>query len=93
MNFCTFKYLSYFSAAFRQGLVQGDKQIIHPILSWLLQNMTDLKKRAYLAHYLVKVDVPLEILSDSDVAALYEQVSFWNYFSGTIKWGDFRHME
>ncbi|KAJ9594840.1 hypothetical protein L9F63_013877, partial [Diploptera punctata] len=58
---------------FRQGLVQGDKHIIHPILDWLLQNMTDLKKRAYLAHYLVKVDVPLEIMTDSEVSTLYDQ--------------------
>ena len=60
---------------FRQGLVQGEKHIIHPILNWLLQNLLDLKKRAYLAHYLVKVDVPLEILSDAEVSTLYEQVS------------------
>ncbi|PSN57775.1 hypothetical protein C0J52_07269 [Blattella germanica] len=60
-------------AVFRQRLVQGDKHIIHPILEWLFRNLADLKKRAYLAHYLVKVEVPLEILSDSDVSALYEQ--------------------
>jgi hypothetical protein len=36
--------------------------------------MDDLKVRAYLAQYLVKVEVPIEILSDTDVSALYEQV-------------------
>ncbi|XP_067006845.2 intraflagellar transport protein 81 homolog [Anabrus simplex] len=60
-------------SAFRQGLVQGDKHIIHPILEWLFQNMADLKKRAYLAQYLVKIEVPHEILGDADIAALYEQ--------------------
>ncbi|KAK7873068.1 hypothetical protein R5R35_000352 [Gryllus longicercus] len=60
-------------SAFRQGLVQGEKQIIHPILEWLLQNMPDLKKRAYLAQYLVKVEVPLEFLGDADISGIYEQ--------------------
>jgi hypothetical protein len=36
--------------------------------------MDDLKVRAYLAQYLVKVEVPIEILSDTDVSTLYEQV-------------------
>ena len=35
--------------------------------------MPDLKKRAYLAKYLVKVDVPPEVVSDPDVADIYEQ--------------------
>lgn len=63
-----------FRAVFRHGLVQGDKHIVHPILEWLLKNMDDLKVRAYLAQYLVKVEVPIEILSDTDVSAFYEQV-------------------
>ncbi|XP_075213997.1 intraflagellar transport protein 81 homolog [Lycorma delicatula] len=61
------------AAMFRQGLVQADKQIIHPILNWVLCNLQDLKKRAYLAQYLVKIDVPIEILGDADIANLYEQ--------------------
>lgn len=63
-----------FRGVFRHGLVQGDKHTVHPILEWLLKNMDDLKMRAYLAQYLVKVEVPIEILSDTDVSALYEQV-------------------
>nr|CAD7195113.1 unnamed protein product [Timema douglasi] len=61
------------SVAFRQALVQGDKNTIHPIIEWLFRNMADLKKRAYLAQYLVKVEVPVDILSDADVSTLYEQ--------------------
>ncbi|RZF48192.1 hypothetical protein LSTR_LSTR006159 [Laodelphax striatellus] len=61
------------ASLFRQGLVQGDKQIIHPILEWALRNLEDLKKRAYLAQYLVKIDVPIEIMGDADVATIYEQ--------------------
>ncbi|CAH0382204.1 unnamed protein product [Bemisia tabaci] len=58
---------------FRQGLAKGDKKIIHPILEWLFQNISELKKRAYLAQFLVKVEIPLEILANVDIAALYEQ--------------------
>ncbi|XP_047108512.1 intraflagellar transport protein 81 homolog isoform X1 [Schistocerca piceifrons] len=61
------------ASVFRQGLVQGDKHIIHPILEWLFQNMEALKKRAYLSKYLVKVEVPPDKLADQDLAALYEQ--------------------
>lgn len=59
--------------AFGQGIVQGDKQILHPVLEWLLRNREDLKKRAYLAKFLVKLEVPPEILGDADIAAMYEQ--------------------
>jgi hypothetical protein len=33
----------------RQGLVQGEKYVVYPVLEWLLQKMPELKKRAYLA--------------------------------------------
>jgi len=59
---------------FRRGLVQGDKHIIHPILEWLLKNMEDLKVRAYLAQYLVKVELPVEMSSDTDISVLHKQV-------------------
>jgi intraflagellar transport protein 81 len=58
---------------FRQGLVEGDKQVIYPVLEWILQRIPDLKKRAYLAKYLVKLDIPPEISADQDVAEIYEQ--------------------
>ncbi|MPC32900.1 Intraflagellar transport protein 81 [Portunus trituberculatus] len=38
---------------------------------WLLQRMDELKKRAYLAKYLVKLDVPAEMLGDADVADVH----------------------
>ncbi|XP_042242432.1 intraflagellar transport protein 81 homolog isoform X2 [Homarus americanus] len=53
---------------FRQGLVSGNKQVIYPILAWLLERTDELKKRAYLAKYLVKLEVPAEIIGDVDVA-------------------------
>jgi len=55
-------------SAFRQGIVQGDKPIIYPIVQWLLQNCTELKKRAYLARFLVKLDIPMDIQQDGEVS-------------------------
>ncbi|KAL1123765.1 hypothetical protein AAG570_001538 [Ranatra chinensis] len=59
--------------SFRQGLVQGEKEVVYPILEWLLNNLDELKTRAYLGKYLVKVDVPLEVLSNPEISALYKQ--------------------
>lgn len=60
---------------FQQGLVTGSKSVIHPILHWLLQRVPDLKKRAYLARFLVKLEVPAEFLHDDIVSDTYNQVS------------------
>ena len=53
--------------AFRQGLMQGDKPAIYPLLQWLLERLPDLKKRAYLARFLGKIEVPSEFLQDEAV--------------------------
>ncbi|XP_046904575.1 intraflagellar transport protein 81 homolog [Hypomesus transpacificus] len=60
-------------SSFRQGLVIGNKPVIHPILYWLLQRVTELKKRAYLARFLVKLEVPAEFLQDDIVTDTYTQ--------------------
>ncbi|RUS70096.1 hypothetical protein EGW08_022145, partial [Elysia chlorotica] len=59
---------------FRAGLVQGEKPVVFPILAWLLQRVPELQKRAYLAKFLVKIDVPAEIMGDEEVA---ESTSRW----------------
>ncbi|KYM98559.1 Intraflagellar transport protein 81 like protein [Cyphomyrmex costatus] len=58
---------------FRQGLVRGDVEIIHPILKWLLMHIDVVQKRAYLSQFLVKVEIPSEYLGDSETSLLYEQ--------------------
>lgn len=60
-------------STFRSGLVQGDKPVIYPIMEWLLHRIPDLKKRAYLAKYLVKVEVPAEIMAEDQIPDLYAQ--------------------
>ncbi|XP_006135229.1 intraflagellar transport protein 81 homolog [Pelodiscus sinensis] len=60
-------------STFRQGLVTGSKPVIHPVLHWLLQRTNELKKRAYLARFLIKLDVPAEFLQDDTVADTNKQ--------------------
>ncbi|XP_031705492.1 intraflagellar transport protein 81 homolog [Anarrhichthys ocellatus] len=62
---------------FRQGLVAGRKPVVHPILHWLLQRLPELKKRAYLARFLVKLEVPPDFLQDdviNDTSHQYEEL-------------------
>lgn len=54
-------------SSFRNGLIQGDKLVVYPILQWLFENLAELKKRAYLARYLVKLEVPPEQLADQEL--------------------------
>ncbi|XP_033935523.1 intraflagellar transport protein 81 homolog, partial [Pseudochaenichthys georgianus] len=71
-------------SSFRQGLVSGSTPVVHPILHWLLQRLPELKKRAYLARFLVKLEVPAEFLQDdviNDTSHQYEELveSFKTY--------------
>ncbi len=74
----------YFRSDFRKGLVQGDKPIIYPILEWLLRRIPELQKRAYLARYLVKVDVPPDFMAEDQIADLHQQVSTPTYYLETV---------
>uniref|UniRef100_A0A8W8IXD0 Intraflagellar transport protein 81 homolog n=1 Tax=Magallana gigas TaxID=29159 RepID=A0A8W8IXD0_MAGGI len=67
------KYKPPTEQIFRSGLVQGDKLVIYPILEWLLKRIPDLQKRAHLARFLVKVDVPPEIMAEDPIPDLYAQ--------------------
>lgn len=60
-------------ATFRQGLVAGNKPVVYAILEWLFQKMPELRKRAYLARFLVKIEVPAEILQEEPVMDTYTQ--------------------
>ncbi|ESN96098.1 hypothetical protein HELRODRAFT_67906 [Helobdella robusta] len=59
--------------AFRQGIVEGKKLTIHPIMAWVLGKIPELKERAYLGRYLVKVEIPADFLNDSTIGDLNEQ--------------------
>ncbi|XP_033618339.1 intraflagellar transport protein 81 homolog isoform X3 [Fukomys damarensis] len=60
-------------STFRQGLVIGSKPVVYPVLHWLLQRTNELKKRAYLARFLIKLEVPSEFLQDEIVADTNKQ--------------------
>ncbi|XP_012518868.1 PREDICTED: intraflagellar transport protein 81 homolog [Propithecus coquereli] len=60
-------------STFRQGLVIGSKPVIYPVLHWLLQRTPELKKRAYLARFLIKLEVPSEFLQDETMADTNKQ--------------------
>lgn len=59
---------------FRQGLIEGDKLVIYPILVWIFPRVEDLRKRAYLAKYLVRVDIPFEFQQDLELEQVAHQV-------------------
>lgn len=71
LSFCLFVF---YRSTFRQGLVIGSKPVIYPVLHWLLQRTNELKKRAYLARFLIKLEVPSEFLQDETVADTNKQV-------------------
>lgn len=48
--------------------------MVHPILHWLLLRVPELKKRAYLARYLVKLDIPADFLQDDIINDTFHQV-------------------
>ncbi len=47
-----------FNETWQNGLLNGDRKIIYPIYYFLLKNLQPLKKRAYLAKFMVVLDVP-----------------------------------
>merc|ERR1719421_306061 len=65
-------YRCSYDIDFQQGVMSGDKNTIHPMLYWLLQNLTQLQKRAYLANFCVNLEVPEEFLRDEQVYEMYQ---------------------
>jgi len=66
-------YPSNFDIGFQQGMVQGDKKILYPILFFLVTRFPELQKRAYLAKFLVPIQVPEEFLGDEEMKRNYQQ--------------------
>jgi len=68
----TLGYQCSFDIEFQQGLVSGDKNTVHPILFWMLSNLEQLRKRAYLAKFCVNLEVPEEFLREEAVYEIYQ---------------------
>jgi intraflagellar transport protein 81 len=66
-------YPSNFDLSFQQGLVQGDKKTIYPILFYLLTKFPELQKRAYLAKFLLSLPIPEEYLADPEMKMTHQE--------------------
>ncbi|XP_073387815.1 uncharacterized protein [Physcomitrium patens] len=74
------------SLVFQQGLVDGNTNTIYPLLMWLLPQVEMLKKRAYLAPFLIDIDIPPELILEDDVNMLNTQFDMLReYFKTTHK--------
>eukprot|EP00501_MAST-03F_sp_TOSAG23-6_P000185 GSMAST32.ASY1.ANO1.188.1 assembled CDS len=54
---------------FKQCVMKSNRNVIYPMLSWMLQRLAPLKKRAYLARFLINVEVPSEFFQDEEIKA------------------------
>lgn len=55
---------------FQTGIIDGEKKVLYPVLSFILTRFPQLKKRAYVAKFLLPIDVPLELSSDPTIIDL-----------------------
>jgi hypothetical protein len=53
--------------AFMNTLIKGDRNSIYPVLAYVLTKLPQLKKRAYVAKYLMALEVPPEFMHDEGV--------------------------
>mmetsp|Transcript_34459 Transcript_34459/g.93387 ORF Transcript_34459/g.93387 Transcript_34459/m.93387 type:complete len:673 (-) Transcript_34459:76-2094(-) len=65
-------YQCSFDIEFQSGILSGEKNTIHPMLYWMLCNLDQLKKRAYLAKFCMNLDVPEEFLREEQVYGIYQ---------------------
>ena len=56
----------------KTALLHGEPAFIYPILIWMLQRLPELQKRAYLARFLVNVEVPEHMFTDEEVVEVYQ---------------------
>jgi len=55
---------------FQNLLLEGDKEMLQTIMHWCLQRLEHLQKRAYLAKYLMPVEIPAEFFNEDLIAEL-----------------------
>lgn len=64
-------------STFRQGIVLGERNTYNPIILYLLQNLENLKTRAYLSRFLVKLQLPPEFVQDFSDTQMQES---WTHY-------------
>jgi len=72
-----FKVLNYQQSLepehFKTGLLHGDPGILYPALGWMLERRSELTTRAYLARFLLNVEIPEHMFGDDEILELYQQ--------------------
>ena len=58
---------------FTINILQGNRNAIYPVLHYMLSKLPQLEKRAYLAKYLVNIEVPDQFMLNADVSNVYTQ--------------------
>jgi intraflagellar transport protein 81 len=58
---------------FISGILAASKVVIYPALVWLLKDVETFKKRAYLARYLRKIEIPEQFAAEPELLALQEE--------------------
>jgi intraflagellar transport protein 81 len=59
---------------FQGLLLSGDHEILHTVLHWCLQRFEHLQKRAYLARFLMPVEIPAEFMGEDLVMDLSQRL-------------------
>lgn len=72
------------SDEFRESIIIGDEKIYTSIFTHLFRNLPELQKRAYLARFLVKLEISPDLETDNDISEAYSRVSLNldNYLPG-----------
>ena len=58
---------------FISGILSASKVVIYPALVWLLKDVETFKKRAYLARFLRKIEIPEQFAAEPELLALQEE--------------------
>ena len=53
--------------------MRADRNIVYPLLHYLLQRLPQLRKRAYLARFLMNIKIPQQFAMDPEVSEVYQQ--------------------
>eukprot|EP00976_Prorocentrum_cordatum_P067701 1178855-Prorocentrum_minimum.AAC.2 len=59
---------------FRQGISEGAKETLYPVLKWMLPQADALKKRAFVGYYMTDVPIPGELMHDEDTQLLVQEI-------------------
>jgi intraflagellar transport protein 81 len=58
---------------FHKALLLGHKKVVHPIFLWIFQNRERVEKTAYLAKYLLPLNLPNEAMAMPEIGNIYQQ--------------------